>query len=231
MKIRSVIDLKKGLVVLGKGGNRTAYQPVKSILANSVNPVELAIAFRDRLGLNRLYLADLDSIGGGIPNVDLYQQLADMGIDLWIDAGVKMSDDANPISKIGTVVAGLETLVGPDELEKLQRKLCNKLVFSLDHRQGIPLGWGRSTFDVACQAVTLGIRNILLLDLARVGSGEGTGTEDLCRLLLREIPDLHLSVGGGVCSVEEINRLRDIGVEEVLIASALHNGSITREDL
>ena len=63
-----VLDLKAGRPVHAIGGNRAHYEPLRSILHPAgADPVELARACRDRLGLRELYVADLDAILGAAP--------------------------------------------------------------------------------------------------------------------------------------------------------------------
>ena len=81
------------------------------------------------------------------------------------------------------------------------------------------------------QAVASGVRRILLLDLARVGVGQGTGTEELCRRLTRAHHEVSVYVGGGVRGRDDLERLRDCGAAAALVASALHDGRLTRADL
>ena len=80
---------------------------------------------------------------------------------------------------------GLETIRGPAELSALCRSHGERVIFSLDLKGGVPLGdldsWSsRDPWSIAAQAVDLGVRRLVILDLARVGEGRGTGTEPLC---------------------------------------------------
>jgi phosphoribosylformimino-5-aminoimidazole carboxamide ribotide isomerase len=106
-------------------------------------------------------------------------------------------------------------------------------VFSLDLREGRPLagpGWaGAGPFEIASQTLEGGVRRLLVLDLARVGVGAGTGTEDLCAQLVAA--GAEVSVGGGVRGPDDLRRLAGLGVAAVLVASALHDGGLTREDV
>jgi phosphoribosylformimino-5-aminoimidazole carboxamide ribotide isomerase len=81
------------------------------------------------------------------------------------------------------------------------------------------------------QAVALGVRRVLILDLARVGVGEGTGTEALCARVTATFPHVEVSAGGGVRGIDELHRLHQSGVQNVLVASALHDGRLTAEDV
>ena len=79
---------------------------------------------------------------------------------------------------------------------------------------------------IAEQAIALGVRRLLVLDLAHVGVGQGLGTEPLCRMLRAKYPTLEITAGGGVRGTADLERLRDVGIDFVLAASALHDGRI-----
>src|SRR5262249_25273409 len=84
---------------------------------------------------------------------------------------------------------------------------------------------------IAQEALDLGVRRVLLLDLARVGMNEGTGTDALAKALIVAHTHVEVSVGGGVRDAADLRRLKAIGVRSVLVASAVHDGRIQRSDL
>src|SRR5205085_7017870 len=91
--------------------------------------------------------------------------------------------------------------------------------------------WGAehewAAFSVARTAVREGAKALIVLDLARVGTGTGTGTEVLLRAIRDEFPDVDLIAGGGARSWEDVERLGEAGATGVLVASALHDGTLT----
>lgn len=231
MRIIPVLDLMEGVVVRGVGGRRREYRPVVSRLTPSCAPPDVARAFADHFGLTELYLADLDAIAGGPPAWATYAALHAGGFRLWVDAGVRRPEDARALASagVGTVVVGLETVAGPDALGDVVSDLGERVVFSLDLRESTPLGdgWGSAdAWSVAGRAVGLGVRRLLVLDLARVGGGSGTGTEALCTRLAAAYPEVEVSAGGGVRGVADLRWLRGAGVRAALVASALHDGSL-----
>lgn len=239
MRILPVLDVLAGRVVRGIGGRRHEYRPVVSRLTSSCQPVEVARAFRDHFGFHEMYLADLDALSGSQPALDTYATIRALGIRLWVDAGLRTASRAAPLVEAGVerIVFGLETIAGPDVLaEACSRWDRECVVFSLDLRGGQPIGnlsaWeGPSPASIAAQAVAAGVRRLIVLDLARVGGGAGTGTEQLCAGLLAAHPDVEVIAGGGVRDAEDLRRLRRIGVHGVLAASALHDGQITPDGL
>jgi phosphoribosylformimino-5-aminoimidazole carboxamide ribotide isomerase len=227
-----------GVVVRGVGGRRHEYRPVVSQLTASCAPVAVGRAFREHLGLSELYVADLDAIGGGAPAVAQYEALRQEGFALWVDAGVRDAAAARSLAGAGveSVVIGLETLRGPAELARACHDLGGRVVFSLDIKGGVPLGdtsaWREpGAGGIVAEAVAAGVRRLLVLDLAHVGEGDGTGTEELCAALAATHPALELAAGGGVRGLADLRRLAACGVGAALVASALHDGRLRRQDL
>lgn len=239
MTIIPVLDLLRGMVVRGVAGQRDSYQPVESCLVNSADALDVARAIRDELGLNALYVADLDAIINQQPNHAIYQALISDGFDIMLDAGLTNPTQADEALAAGVtqVIAGLETIPGPHFLESLCEKHGpDHVVFSLDLQNGTPLGdtsrWETADpFDIGRQAIDVGIRKMIVLDLSQVGVGQGVPTESLCRGLREASPDLQIITGGGVRNSADLATLNDWQVDGVLVASALHDGRIGRSDI
>jgi len=235
VRLVAVLDVQGGAVVRGVAGRRADYRPVVSALTPSSRPADVARAFAG-LGLRELYVADLDALAGAEPDRDLYAALRGDGCRLWVDAGVRGPRRADRLAEDGVeaVVVGLETVDGPRVVADLVRRHGERIVLSLDLREGRPLsaaGWkGSDAWSVAAEAVGLGVRRLLVLDLARVGVGDGVGTEALCARLAAAWPDVEVSAGGGVGGRDDLLRLRRAGVRAALVASALHDGRLRPPD-
>ncbi len=244
VRIIPVMDLKAGQVVRAVGGKRETYRPVKSVLASDPSPACVAKALARDLGAEEAYVADLDAISGSEPAWHEYRALASEGLGLWVDAGVATAVRARQLvefrpadTPLACIIIGLESIGGPPQLANVVSEVGSELLaFSLDLFDGKPLAdcsaWqscsAAEIVDAACDA---GIGRVLVLDLARVGMGQGTGTESLCCLLAKSHPELELIAGGGVTSVSQILQLADLGCKGVLIGSALHDGRLTRDQL
>jgi phosphoribosylformimino-5-aminoimidazole carboxamide ribotide isomerase len=237
-----VLDLRAGTAVHAVAGQRAHYQPVRSILHATSDPLALAVALRERLGLNVLYLADLDAIAGLVPSVALYRDLISSGFHLIVDAGVRDLKCALKLSVLDpesrTIVAGLESLDGPDALREIVHVFGDqRTIFSLDLDDGCPRKRAHSAWksgdplELACEAIEHGVSHLLLLDLARVGTGRGSGTKGLIAQIHARHPGVKVSVGGGISGASEVIELRNAGAAAVLVASALHDGRIGRQEL
>jgi phosphoribosylformimino-5-aminoimidazole carboxamide ribotide isomerase len=75
-----------------------------------------------------------------------------------------------------------------------------------------------------------GWHEVILLDLARVGTGAGIDWP-LVSGIRRAFPEIALTIGGGIQRMGELIALEAAGVSAALVATALHDGSITREQL
>jgi phosphoribosylformimino-5-aminoimidazole carboxamide ribotide isomerase len=237
MRILPVIDLMAGQVVHAVAGQRHNYRPIVSPLCAGSSPLVLARAFREHFGLAELYLADLDAIAGARAAIGTVVELLDDGFALWVDAGVRTLREAHALGEAGAgIVVGLETLTAPEALAEILANYGKRVLLSLDLRAGEPLGrreaWQQpDARGIAAEAVARGVQRLLVLDLARVGVGAGLGTEGLCAALASAYSHVEILAGGGVRDHGDLLRLKECGVSAVLVASALHNGRLTRADI
>ena len=229
MRVVPVIDLKGGAAVHAVRGERESYRPLPD------DPLSLGRAFRSELGLDELYIADLDAIGGDGHNRSI---IAALGREarVMVDAGVSEPERARALLDLGVrrVVVGTETLIGPDALDRLLGGVP-EVILSVDLRDGRALSLdpqlaGLPARDAVARLHRPGLREAIVLDLARVGSGAGPDVGPIAELHAA-FPDLELLAGGGVRDVADLRALRDAGAAGALVATALHSGVIGRREL
>ena len=211
------------------------YRSVASCLYRGDDPAELAQVYRDRLGLSSVYLADLDAIEHQQPNVHVLARLGDLGLDVWVDLGIRGAAELEAFAgiKAATVILATETLVGPEVLAAAVARFTSaRVVFGLDLRDGRPIlaegsQWvKRRALDLIESALAAGIHRLLLLDLARVGSSRGIGTLPFLRSVRRQFGAVEVAVGGGVTAMSDVAEAARAGASAVLVGSALHDGRI-----
>ena len=242
MFVVPVIDLMRGEVVRGVGGRRDEYRAIRSVLAADARPGTVARGLT-AAGFTETYVADLDAVGGAEPAWSIYRELLGAGLALWVDAGVTSAEQAGRLAEfqwagrpLAAIVAGLESLPNPQTLAEIIAIVGpRRLIFSLDLKAGQPLtgaqAWqGLSPRQIATIALRLGVRRMIVLDLANVGMGQGVSTEPLCRELRCLDSDLELIAGGGVRTASDLHSLAASGASAALVASALHDGRLTPAD-
>ena len=238
MRIIGVIDLKDGRAVHARGGRRDSYAPIQQAAGVVIDGDALVLArvYIETFRLTDLYVADLNAIAGSTPPDDVIRGIGGCGASLMVDAGVRSAQDAQRIADAGvrTIVVGLETLHTYDALSDICRGPID-VAFSLDLRDGVPLsggaaGRGESPEEIAARALDAGADAVIVLDVARVGSGAGPDLQMLRRIrqVVREVPML---AGGGVKDIDDLGALAKIGCDGALVASALHNGRLKAADV
>jgi phosphoribosylformimino-5-aminoimidazole carboxamide ribotide isomerase len=241
MRIIPVIDLWNSQTVHAVKGERKHYKPVQSILCASSDPVEIASAFRKRLGLNEIYIADLNAIrhADSVRHRSIVKTLCSWeNTDILLDAGIADPRSATFWMETGIrkVVIGSETLTSLEDLEKIAKAIGQQRVaFSLDTRNGKTLSKCRELVDLsplhALERIhNLGFREVLLLDLSRVGSGYGANLPLTAEVRAR-FPEMIVLVGGGITGIEEMKTIQSLGVGGVLVATVLHQGIVGTEHL
>lgn len=228
-----MIDLKGGKAVHARGGSRELYEPVQSALLTedqSGDAMALARAYRDRLGLAEIYVADLDRISGSERLSESLGAISGVGVPLLVDAAVSSVTGAQALLATGArrVVVGLETLTTIEDVASVVDAIgAPRVVFSLDTRgekvitrSGSSLA-GAEPMAVVREAMSCGITSVIVLDLARVGAYAGPPIS-LVRKVRRAGPDVELIAAGGVRGTHDLDRLAAMGCDAALVGTALH---------
>ncbi|MFG1394360.1 HisA/HisF-related TIM barrel protein [Xanthobacter agilis] len=221
MQLIPVIDLKGGRVVHARRGARDTYAPLESPLCVSPAPADVAAGLLSLAPFRTLYVADIDAITGAGHNADAIAALrrAAPEVELWVDAGETTAEAvrARAMAGLGVSVAGTESL--PDDA-RAAAVLKAGAILSLDHDATGPLG-PRALHENAA----LWPPRVIVMTLARVGSGEGPDLAALHAIQARR-PDIALFAAGGVRGPDDLNALATAGTAGVLVATALHDRRI-----
>lgn len=246
-RIIPVLDLKDGLVVRGIRGERAKYQPVKSNLTSSAEFIKVMEAINIGFGFTEFYIADLDAlISNGKEN-----QLSLIGrkivtsifpYSLMLDAGVHDVESVAKVLQAGVnkVVVGTETLPSLEVLREIIDIFGSRhLVVSIDtmNEKVISLSpeichW--TPPEAMREIHKAGIDEFILLQIARVGTGEGLD-KMLIQDCLSALSGVNfkgvLFVGGGISGYEDLKWLADNGLGGALVASVLHDGRLNRNQV
>jgi phosphoribosylformimino-5-aminoimidazole carboxamide ribotide isomerase len=223
VEIIPVIDLMGGKVVHAKAGERQTYQAIQSVLTKATDLHSVVADILSFYPFKTMYIADLDAITGRGLDVTQYQRcLAQFPeVTFWLDAGVcnQADCDSFPVSERLVMALGSESLQTLSLLKEARSS-----VLSLDFKQGRFLGDQR-----LLEQVGLWPDKVIVMNLDRVGLSQGPDLV-LMGALREKKREVSLIAAGGV-RLEDITILAELGVEQVLIASLLHQGLLTRECL
>jgi phosphoribosylformimino-5-aminoimidazole carboxamide ribotide isomerase len=237
LKVIPVIDVLNGIVVHAVKGIRKEYQPLQSIITKSIEPLEVARTFKS-IGFSDLYVADLDAIIDCSTDFNILKRISDAtDMKLMVDAGVTNIERAQKLldSGVSKLIIGTETLQKKSFVSDAVRLFgSERVVVSLDLKGNkilVKLAFDGCD-DPLCllkQFKAMGVSRVIVLDLLRIGSGEGVNVDFLKNVIEKVGIDVY--VGGGVRDINDLVELRNLGVSGALVATALHTGKITIDQL
>ncbi|NHJ86309.1 MAG: hypothetical protein FK734_12670 [Asgard group archaeon] len=243
MIVIPVMDLLNGQVVQGIGGKRKEYQPIQqSVVVDNAEPLNVANAFHKRLDLNWFYIADLDRIQK-TANISLNAEklmllTEDKKFTLMVDGGCQTLDDMKKMLELNVnqIIIGTETLASINELRKAVRELgADRIILSLDFNGGKLFANNKrisklTPLKIAKLAEKLALKAIIVLELQKVGSQTGPISDPLIEIA-SAVKTIPVFAGGGVRNIEDLLSLKKYNIAGALVATAIHKGTITKNDL
>jgi phosphoribosylformimino-5-aminoimidazole carboxamide ribotide isomerase len=238
MRIIPVLDILNSQVVHGIKGERNKYEPIRSLITTSCTPADVAKAFKTQFNISELYIADLDAIiSQKFTFTYLREIIQHTNLQIMLDAGIDENAFVSNLLEKGVnkVIIGTETLRSLANLREILAITSPKnLIISLDLKYGAILTKAEDLRKITpLEAIhhfeELGIQETIILELTKVGSESGVMTGALQNILQNS--SIQIITGGGARNIQDLKILKEAGVAGVLIATALHNGSITQHDL
>jgi len=230
LRIVPAVDLMNGQIArLSRGDPET----VKYYRAFG-DPAQAALHW-EREGARFLHVIDLDAaVGRGDNRVLIQRILREVRIPVQVGGGLRSATDVIQILGLGASRALVGTLAF-EKTEEFRQLLGNvgneRLVVALDYFENrvVTRGWGRSTELVLTEALSnlfgMGVRIFLLTDVRRDGLMTGPDLETLSKCA--RIPSAKIIAAGGIGSLDDLEKLREIGVAEAVVGRALYEGRFT----
>jgi phosphoribosylformimino-5-aminoimidazole carboxamide ribotide isomerase len=180
----------------------------------------------------------LDAILRKTANLNLNKQImTKTRLKLMVDAGIADIAKAKKVLESGVtkIIIGTETLMNIAFLSQAVKAFGeDKIIVSIDIKEGkmLSLSDAIKSMDATSFAQKLediGVIQIILLDLGRVGTEHGANSAALKNII--EKTSLDVFVGGGIKCIKELEEMRGLGVSGALIATVLHNGKLKVDEL
>ena len=227
MILYPAIDLyEKKAVRLYKGdyANMTVY---------SENPIEIARDF-ENCGCTHIHMVDLEGARDGTtPNLSIVAKAAkETGLFVEIGGGIRSMDTVSRYfdAGVGRVILGTAAVNDPAFLEQAVAAYGSAIAVGADVKDGCIAikGWLETsalTLEAfLTQMQQLGIRNIICTDISRDGAMKGTNL-GLYQQLARNF-SMDITASGGVSTLEDIRRLRQMDLHGAIIGKAYYTGAI-----
>ncbi len=228
--IAPALDVLEGRCVRLAQGER------EQVTIEGGDPEEAAKRFVGE-GAPLLHLVDLDGAFSGTPSPGLLERVvaAAGGVPVQVGGGYRTLEaiDAALAAGASRVLVGTAA-AGPDFLAAAAPRFGEGLVVAVDVRDGrVALeGWTADTpltpTELVRRCAEAGVARLLVTNVRRDGSLEGPDLE-----LLEEVlgaSALPVLAAGGISSVDDLRRLRELGCEGAVLGSALWLGRISLAD-
>lgn len=232
MKIFPAIDLIGGQAVrLYKGD----YEQVKVYDRDAVS---VAKRFAED-GARYLHLVDLDGAkNGATDNFSVIEKIvAATGMFCEVGGGIRTMESIATYlnSGAGRVILGTAAIKDPELLSDAISKYGERICVGVDTKNGkvAVKGWLEFTdtdgLDFCKELSASGVKSVIYTDISKDGTMSGTNLEIYEELA--KIEALNVTASGGVCTLEEILKLKSFGIHSVILGKALYEGAINLKDV
>lgn len=227
MTIFPAIDLKNGKCVrLRKGDFDTAHQVADSA-------AETAAAFA-AAGAQWVHMVDLDGARDGERKngAIVAQVAAGSGLKVELGGGIRSEADLAAADAMGVrrMVIGSAAVSDPDFVKRAVEKYGDRIAVGIDCLDGKvrTSGWeqdsGLDGLAFARQMEQLGVKYIIYTDIATDGMLSGPSFTQLKKL--SGAVSCRITASGGVATLDDVKRLRDMGLYGAIIGKAYYAGTI-----
>ncbi|HIP17308.1 MAG TPA: HisA/HisF family protein [Methanothermococcus okinawensis] len=221
MKIIPVIDILNNMAVHGKGGDRENYKPLKTVLCNSSNPIDVAKKYREE-GAEKIYIADLDAIMKKGNNFHIIRKINGYKIlDIGITTKLEI-ENLKSLNICNRIILGTETL---RDLDLLNRR---DIILSLDFKEDKLLSPMNYNLEEILNRLDKTIP-LIVLNISSVGTQKGIDW-----VLIREIinkTDNPIYVGGGIRDEGDLKECHNLGIQGVLLGTVIHKGILNLREI
>ena len=234
MRIIPAIDIINGQCVRLTQGD---YRQKK--IYNS-NPLEVAKSFADH-GIKYLHLVDLDGAKlGKVVNLKILESIArDTNLIIDFGGGLRTTEDVNRVFDAGAerITGGSVSVKNPDLfIDWLDRFGSKKIILGADALDGnIAIqGWTENTnlsvSGFISDYLKKGIQYVICTDISKDGALAGPAIL-LYKTILKENTDIKLIASGGVAALSDLDELKKLGVNGVIVGKAIYEGKISLNQL
>ncbi len=204
------------------------------------NPLDVAKSFEDQ-GLQYLHLVDLDGAKAGkVTNWKVVESIT-THTKLTVDfgGGIKTDDEIRKLFEHGVQQVNLGSIAVKEPQKVIQwidEFGSDKIILSADVKNNTIAisGWQESSSinirNFLRDYIENGIEYVTCTDISTDGMLTGPNIE-LYKTLILSFPQLHLVASGGVGTMEDLQELKRIGVDGVIVGKAIYEGRVKLEEL
>ncbi|NLI66452.1 MAG: 1-(5-phosphoribosyl)-5-[(5-phosphoribosylamino)methylideneamino]imidazole-4-carboxamide isomerase [Tissierellia bacterium] len=197
------------------------------------DPVKVAKTW-ESMGAEILHIVDLDGARDGIRiNEDVIRKIIEsVDIPVQVGGGIRDTAGVEIYLNIGAshVIIGTAAIKNPPWLREMIDSYGDKIIVSIDARDGwiATDGWEsiskKKASDYIKELKAYGLQRIVYTDIAKDGMLLGPNFKIYEEL--KDRVDIEVIASGGVTSIDDIRRLRELGLYGAIIGKALYDGKL-----
>ncbi len=198
------------------------------------NPLEVAKEFED-YGIEYLHLVDLDGAKSkqiiNYKTLELIASKTNLKVDF--GGGIKADDDIRIAFECGAnqITGGSIAVQNPTLFQEwISQYGSDKIILGADakDRKIATHGWLETSeldvIDFIQEYKTKGIDYVICTDIAKDGMLQGTSNELYAEILAAS--DVKLIASGGVSSIDDLIKVKELGCEGAILGKAIYEGRI-----
>lgn len=231
MIIMPAIDLYNGQCVRLEQGD------FNRLKVYNTDPLGMALWFAKE-GATMIHIVDLEAAQTGeLKQFDLIRTMAQtLPIPIQVGGGIRTVERAQAYLDAGVdrVVIGTLAIENPEALKALVDQYGGRIVVSLDVKDETVMikGWQDTSrlnvFDVAKTFEALGVKDILVTDIAT--DGMLTGTNHALYQALQSQTKLNIIASGGVKDLNDVKALVEEKLYAVVIGKAIYEQKLSLKE-
>lgn len=233
MRIIPAIDIINGKCVRLTKGDYSTEKIYRE------DPLDAAKEYED-IGIQYLHVVDLDGAKSNriINYKTLYKIASQTNLKIDFGGGLKSDDDLKIAFENGAsqITGGSIAVKNPELfLSWLSTFGNDKIILGADCnlRMIATQGWTESSsldvVDFIKEYEKKGIRYVICTDISKDGTLKGPSNELYEEIL--QSTSIHLIASGGVSSLEDLLKLKELGCEGAIIGKAIYEGKIKLKEL
>lgn len=228
MNIFPAIDLFDGKAVRLLKGD---YQ---KMTVYSENPLEVAKDFENS-GAEFLHIVDLEGAKtGDTPNIGTIEKIVkNTSLFTEIGGGIRTLETVEKYVNIGVkrVILGTAAVNDEEFLISAVKKYGEKIAVGIDIKDGFVAikGWTDlskfTPFEFCEKMQNIGVKTVICTDVSKDGAMQGTNV-DLYKEMSEKF-DINIIASGGVSSIDDIKRLKNLEIYGAIIGKAYYTKAIS----
>ena len=226
MNIFPAIDLYDGKAVRLLKGD---YQ---KMTVYGENPLEIARDFENS-GAEFLHVVDLEGAKtGDTPNLAAIERIVkNTSLFTEVGGGIRTLETVEKYVNIGVkrIILGTAAVNNEEFLISAVKKCGEKIAVGIDIKDGFVAikGWTDlskfTPFEFCAKMQDIGVKTVICTDVSRDGAMQGTNI-DLYKEMSEKF-DINIIASGGVSSIDDIKRLKSLGIYGAIIGKILYKGN------